>query len=155
MEIILKILEYVIYVLLAVIVIMIPILFYCKHMEAKFARQWAEEQEREVKLLKESHSLENKALIKEAQKWKLLATAPMMPDANPPIIIHKSNLQKVVIKTELDRFPIMREKAIREGVDKLGEFIAPMVYSEIIEDEWGRKVLYQEIWVGLSEKFNN
>jgi hypothetical protein len=151
MEIILKILEYVMYGLLAVVAIMIPILFYCKYMEAKFARQWAGDLEQELEEVKKEFKHKESALIKEAQDWKLKATAPMMPDPNPPIIIHKSDLQKVIIHTELDRFK-SKEQAIREGVDKLRDFIAPMVYSEFRED-YGKPLLHQEIWIGLSENF--
>ena len=93
-------------------------------------------QQKYIKFLKEEilkSKLKESALIKECRDWKLKATAPMMPDPNPPIIIHKSDLQKVIIHTELDRFK-SKEQAIREGVDKLRDFIAPMVYSEFRED---------------------
>lgn len=106
------------------------------------------ESAREINDLKQRVNL----LSLESKEWELKATAPKMGDRSP-VIIHKANIQKVAIRTEIKDFPVMREKAIREGVDKIGDFIAPMVYSEFTDDDFGRKVLHQEIWIGLSEKF--
>lgn len=139
------------YVALGVLQLLIFAMLYCKYMEAKKIREVAEDLERELDENILSFKEQKEYLLKKVENWKLKATAPMMPDPNPPIVIHKYDLQKVKIRTEIDMFKT-KEQAIRDGVDKLRDFIAPMVYSEFIED-YGKTVLYQEIWVGLSENF--
>jgi len=103
--------------------------------------------------LEEYWGLFNKAL-ENAKKWEKLSTCPPIQSMPDPIVIYKNNLQKICIKTEIGGYPVMREKAIREGIDKLTNFISPMVYSEFITIN-GTKYLYQEIWVGLSENFKD
>lgn len=150
MEIILKILEYAIYGLLAVIAIMIPILFYCKHMEVKFARQWAEELEREAELLKESHSLEKKALIKEAQKWEKLATSHIISSSDPmPIIINRSNIKKIAVRYELEAGKT-RDYATQKGIYEIMKAITPFVITEF-SSEFGREIMYQDLYVATIE----
>lgn len=138
-------------VALGILQFMIIVMLYCKYMEAKHLRSMVEDLGEELAYRVKEFNRVKTSLLKEVEDWKLKATVPIMPDLNPPIIIHTSDLQKVRIRTEMGRFKA-KEQAIREGADKLRDFISPMVYSEFIE-EHGNTVLYQEIWVGLSENF--
>lgn len=96
-------------------------------------------------------SIELEETKEKARKWEKLTTCPPINPIPDPIIVHKSNLQKVCIRTEVERSPVMREKAIREGIDKLTDYIAPLVYSEFITEN-GTKYLYQEIYVAKPKK---
>ena len=150
MEIVFKIIEYVIYSLIGVIAIIIPVLFYCKYMEAEFSRQEAEDLEAELEEVRKEFKHKEKALIKEAQDWKLKATAPIISSSDPmPMIINRSNIKKIAVRYELEAGKT-RDYATQKGIYEIMKAITPFINTEF-SSEFGREIMYQEIFIGIKE----
>lgn len=103
----------------------------------------------EIDIVFKSHKQERTRLLEEIDKWKLLATAPVM-EPMPQTIITSSDLELVACRSEI--FPNRsHEKQIREATDTMINFIIPFIYTAL-KDENGYKTYYQELYVGTPKK---